>query len=116
MSATALVHRDQIDLRIAVMPEDFMLMYGLYADAQDRISKADVQQSAQRHKEFLLRNLVIRDTDGNALSGRVYARDRARAARAGPLHGRFDVHLGHILHRVSPRQTADASHLSGKRW
>jgi hypothetical protein len=71
MYASALVHRDRIDLKIQVMPEDFMLMYGLFADAQDRISKADIEQSAEKHKKFLLGSLVIRDADGNALSGRI---------------------------------------------
>jgi hypothetical protein len=71
MYATALVHRDRIDLKIQVMPEDFMLMYGLFADAQDRISKTDIERSAEKHKKFLLGSLVIRDTDGNALSGRI---------------------------------------------
>jgi hypothetical protein len=71
MYASALVHRDRIDLKIQVMPEDFMLKYGLFADAQDRISRADIEQSAEKHKKFLLGSLVIRDADGNALSGRI---------------------------------------------
>ncbi len=71
MYASALVHRDRIDLNIQVMPEDFMLMYGFFADAQDRISKADIERSAEKHKRFLLGSLVIRDADGNALSGRI---------------------------------------------
>ena len=71
LTAEALVHRDKIDLKIEVMPEDFVMMYGLFADAQDRISKADIEQSAEKHKKYLLGSVVIRDDDGNALNGRV---------------------------------------------
>ena len=71
MSGAAQVHRDKIDLKVEIMPEDFMLIYGLYADGADRVTKSDIEQSAEKHKAFLLRSIVIRDEDGNALTGRI---------------------------------------------
>jgi hypothetical protein len=71
VSCEALVHRERIDLKIAVMPEDFLMVYGLSANSQSRIENADIVKSAEKHKAFLLSGLVIRDEDGNHLEGRV---------------------------------------------
>jgi hypothetical protein len=75
ITTEALVHRDRVDMKIAVMPEDFLLIYGLYANAQSRITVADIVQSAEKHKSFLLDGLVIRDADGNRLQGKVVKMD-----------------------------------------
>src|SRR5208283_2241395 len=61
ITSEALVHRDRIELKIAVMPEDFLLVYGLSANSQSRIATDDIAKSAERHREFLLNGLVIRD-------------------------------------------------------
>ncbi len=71
ISCEALVHRDRMEMKMAVMPEDFLLVYGLYANAQSRIATQDIAQSAQKHKKFLLDGLIVRDADGNRLEGKV---------------------------------------------
>lgn len=67
----ALVHRDRMDMQIAIMPEDFLLIYGLYANSDSRIAVDDIVKSAQKHKQYLLEGLIVRDADGNRLSGKV---------------------------------------------
>jgi hypothetical protein len=71
IAGEALVHRDRMEMKIAVMPEDFLLVYGLYANAQSRIATEDIAKSAEKHRKFLLDGLIVRDADGNRLEGRV---------------------------------------------
>src|SRR5208283_55131 len=65
----ALVHRDRLEMKLAVMPEDFLLVYGLYANEQSRVAAGDIVKCAEKHKKFLLDGLVVRDADGNRLEG-----------------------------------------------
>ncbi len=58
-------------MQIAIMPEDFLLIYGLYADAASRVAVADIAKSAQKHKQYLLDGLIVRDADGNRRAGKV---------------------------------------------
>jgi hypothetical protein len=71
ITSEALVHRDRMEMKIAVMPEDFLLVYGLFANAQSRIATEDIEKSAETHKKFLLDGLIVRDPDGNRLEGKV---------------------------------------------
>src|ERR1035437_6685432 len=71
ITSEALVHRDRMEMKIAVMPEDFLLVYGLYANAQSRIATEDIAKSAETHKKFLLDGLIVRDADGSRLAGKV---------------------------------------------
>ena len=71
ITSEALVHRDRMEMKVAVMPEDFLLVYGLYANAQSRIATEDIAKSAEKHKKFLLDGMIVRDADGNRLEGKV---------------------------------------------
>src|ERR1035441_9727530 len=71
VKSEALVHRDRMEMKVAVMPEDFLLVYGLYANAQSRIATEDIAKSAEKHKKFLLDGMIVRDADGNRLEGKV---------------------------------------------
>ena len=71
ITGEALVHRDRMEMALAVMPEDFLMVYGLYANADSRIATNDITQSAEKHKKFLLDGLIVRDADGNRLIGNV---------------------------------------------
>lgn len=67
----ALVRRDRMEMQISVMPEDFLMVYGLFANAESRIATNDIAQSAEKHKKYLLDGLIVRDADGNRLAGRM---------------------------------------------
>jgi hypothetical protein len=71
IKSEALVHRDAMEMKVAVMPEDFLLVYGLYANAQSRIATEDITKSAEKHKQYLLDGLIVRDADGSRLAGKV---------------------------------------------
>src|ERR1017187_4719936 len=71
VKSEALVHRDRMEMKVAVMPEDFLLVYGLYANAQSRIAIEDIAKSAEKHRKYLLDGLIIREADGNRLAGKV---------------------------------------------
>src|ERR1017187_2417624 len=71
VKSEALVHRDRMEMKVAVMPEDFLLVYGLYANAQSRIAIEDIAKSAEKHRKYLLDGLIVRDADGSRLAGKV---------------------------------------------
>src|ERR1035441_2302032 len=71
VKSEALVHRDRMEMKVAVMPEDFVLVYGLYANAQSRIATQDIAKSAEKHRKYLLDGLIVRDADGSRLPGKV---------------------------------------------
>jgi hypothetical protein len=71
ISCQALVHRDRLEMTIAVMPEDFLPVYGIYVNAQSRVASADITNAAEKHKKYVLDGLIARDADGNRLEGKV---------------------------------------------
>lgn len=111
ISCEALVHRDRMEMKMAVMPEDFLLVYGLYANAQSRIATQDIAQSAQKHKKFLLDGLIVRDADGNRLEGKVVRMEMPALPADGlPV---TDLMATTIVYRLDlPGAPADPSHLS----
>ena len=42
LTCEALEHRDRLEMKITLMPEDFLFLYGLYANAQSRIATRDI--------------------------------------------------------------------------
>ncbi len=67
----ALVHRDKVELTLKVMPEDILLSAGMTLIVEDRIEKFVILKGAEAHKKYLLDGLIIREADGNRLTGEV---------------------------------------------
>ena len=70
-SATVEVSRDKVTARLEVMCEDFVMLYGYTADADNYISRANLLEGMKRHIDLLLRAFMIRDRDGQLLAGRL---------------------------------------------
>ncbi|SPE53836.1 exported hypothetical protein [Verrucomicrobia bacterium] len=106
----ALVHRDRVEMKMAVMPEDFLLVYGLYADAQSRIATEDIVKCAEKHKQFLLAGLIVRDAEGNRLEGKVVGIDMPSLPKEGlPV---TDLMATTILYRLEIPLTRQPTHLT----
>ena len=71
MEGEALVHRDKVELTIKVRPEDILLSAGMTLIIADRIEKAVIVKGAEAHKKFLLDGLILSDSDGRRLAGKV---------------------------------------------
>ncbi|MGA2069296.1 MAG: hypothetical protein ABSG86_30375 [Thermoguttaceae bacterium] len=67
----ALVHRDKVELTIKVRPEDILLSAGMTLIIADRIEEAVIVKGAEAHKKFLLDGLILSDSDGRRLAGKV---------------------------------------------
>lgn len=67
----ALVHRDKIDLKLDVLPEDLLLSAGQFNVVNDRVAKVDIVKAAEVHPKLLLEGLIILDEDGHRLAGRI---------------------------------------------
>ena len=106
----ALVHRDKTEVKIAVMPEDFLLVYGLSANGQSRIATDDIAKSAERHREFLRNGLVIRDADGNRLEGKVVKIEMPTLPAEGLLVA--DLMATTIVYRLEYPLTKQPTHLT----
>ena len=65
------VSRDKVTARLEVMCEDFVMLYGYTADQDNYISRANLVEGMKRHIDLLLRDFMIRDRDGQLLSGRL---------------------------------------------
>ena len=106
----ALVHRDKTEVKIAVMPEDFLLVYGLSANGQSRIATDDIAKSAERHREFLRNGLVIRDADGNRLEGKIVKIEMPMLPAEGLLVA--DLMATTIVYRLEYPLTKQPTHLT----
>src|SRR5580700_4925219 len=69
--AGGVVHRDKVELQVAVMPEDILLSAGGYNIVTGRVAKADVLRGVEVHPKYLLDGLIILDEDGHRLTGKV---------------------------------------------
>ena len=53
----AVVHRDRVELKVKVRPEDILLSAGMSLIVDDRIAKSVIEKGAEAHKKFLLNRL-----------------------------------------------------------
>jgi len=67
----ALVHRDKLELTIKVRPEDILLSAGMTLIISDRIEETVIAKGAEAHKRFLLDGLILSESDGRRLAGKV---------------------------------------------
>ena len=83
MEGEALVHRDKVELKIKVRPEDILLSAGMTLIIADRIEEAVIVRGAEAHKKFLLDGLILSDSDGQRLAGKVVKVELFAVPKAG---------------------------------
>lgn len=69
MTGQAVVRTNEVAVILDVMVEDFMLFYGLVPDGQNHLTQKDIQASIARHGDALLKEVTVRNADGERLSG-----------------------------------------------
>jgi hypothetical protein len=79
----AVVHRGRMEIKVAVMPEDLVLMHGLFADAGLRYPTNDLASAATLHGRFLLESLIVRDGEGKTLQGKAVSFEMPALPAAG---------------------------------
>ena len=112
----ALVHRDKMEVKIAVMPEDFLLVYGLAANGQSRLATPDIVKCAEKHKRFLLDGLIARDSEGNRLAGKVTRVELPPLPGDGLPRNRFNGDDHRVSSRICPAKAANSFELSTEFW
>ena len=70
-SAQVVVAANAADVRIRVMLEDLMMFQGLSPREDNTLSPKDLSEGAERHKSFLVQNLIVRNVDGERIAGNV---------------------------------------------
>ena len=75
ISATVEVSTNQLTATMEVMCEDFVMLYGYVADKDNYISRSDLQEGMKKHSNLLLRDFMLRDRDGQLLSGKLASLD-----------------------------------------
>lgn len=71
LQGDAVVRRDQVELTLNVRSEDILLSAGTSYMGLDKIPKADLLKGVEAHRKFLLAGIVIRDADGQQLTGKI---------------------------------------------
>jgi len=84
-TATVEVATNQVTARLEVMCEDYVMLYGYVADKDNYISRRDLQEGMKKHTDLLLRDFVIRDRDGQLLSGKLVKLEEPILAERGVL-------------------------------
>ena len=120
------MHRDKVELTIKVRPEDILLSAGMTLIIADRIEKAVIVKGAEAHKKFLLDGLILSDSDGRRLAGKVAKVELFAVPKAGiPLEDLMAktavYHLEYPLARPPARlgfrqhfNTGDGRHAGGR--
>ncbi len=70
-SATIEVNTNQLTATLEVMCEDFVMLYGYVADKDNYISKSNLEEGMKKHSDLLSRDFMLRDRDGQLLSGKL---------------------------------------------
>ena len=70
-SAAVEVSSNAVSARIEVMCEDFVMLYGYTPDRDNYISRTNLQEGMSKHGELLLHDFMIRDREGQLLTGKV---------------------------------------------
>jgi hypothetical protein len=70
-SATVEVSSNQITASLEVMCEDFVMLYGYMANKDNYISRTNLEEGMQKHSDLLLRDFMLRDREGQLLSGKL---------------------------------------------
>lgn len=104
-SATVDVKDRSVAVEIQILLEDLVLYHRLKSGADYRYSVADLNQAAEKHREFLLKYFSVRDTAGNRVTGTITDMDNATLTE-GVLQG--ELMTKSIIYRLEflmkPRQ------------
>ncbi|MCW1923143.1 hypothetical protein OKA05_11315 [Luteolibacter arcticus] len=71
LEGTAVVHRDKVELVLAVSPEDLLHSSEETSHFKERVAPAALAKGGDAHRKFLLDGIVIRDSKGHRLNGKV---------------------------------------------
>ena len=61
------------------------MLYGYVADKDNYISRSDLEEGMKKHSDLLLRDFMLRDRDGQLLSGKLASLDPPVLAERGVL-------------------------------
>jgi hypothetical protein len=76
------VHPDHLRVEWKVATEDFVHDYGLGTTPARPLTSAAIRRVAARHADYLLKRLIIRDSEGNRLFGKLVSRTTDPALNA----------------------------------
>jgi len=65
------VTRNNARMRVKLFAEDLFLFEGLEADEMDVLPPAELRRGLELHRDFLLRKITLRDSNGEAFKGKV---------------------------------------------
>lgn len=77
------VQKDCVDVELKVLVEDLVLYCSVSADENDFYPAEDLQQAAQRHRQFVIDGLQLLDQDGHRLSTNIVKIDLSQIDQNG---------------------------------
>ncbi|MCH9656988.1 MAG: hypothetical protein K0U89_24365 [Planctomycetes bacterium] len=69
------VTRDKVVISMQIYVEDLYFFQKLEPDEENIISAAKIKKAIEKHKQFLLDRLLVRDINGEKLKGKVVSVD-----------------------------------------